>query len=261
MTSILETIVATKRQEIAEAMKQRTVDALEDALSDAPPVRDFLAALQRAPNVALIAEIKKASPSRGIIREDFQPLEIAQVYEENGAAALSVLTDREYFQGSLDILQQVRQSTQIPVLRKDFILDRYQLLQARAVGADAVLLIAECLDPESLSELMHDCLELGMTPLIEVYEASSLAQVLKLNPPLVGVNSRDLRSFKVDFDRHLEFRAQVPSEIPFVAESGIQSRADVVRLQEGGVDAILVGETFMAHHDIAAKVRELMGDA
>jgi indole-3-glycerol phosphate synthase len=259
VTTILDKILATKRDEIAQAKQRISASQLQAALADAPPVRSFFDALQGGPPIRLIAEVKKASPSRGVIREDFDPVAIAASYESAGAHCISVLTDEVYFQGSLDILRQVRQRVGIPVLRKDFILDPYQLLEARAAGADAVLLIAECLDDCQLRSLHNQALELQMTPLVELYEARHLARVLEAGATLVGVNNRDLRTFEVDLEHAIRLRSQVPEECVLVAESGIHTRADVVRLQQAGVDAMLVGEGLMKQKDIAAAVYELLG--
>lgn len=261
MSTILDQIVATKRREIAAARAARPESTLVEALRSAPPVRDFFAALARSGPIRLIAEVKKASPSKGVIRADFQPVEIACTYEQHGAACLSVLTDETYFQGSLDFLRQIRAVTGLPVLRKDFILDRYQLLEARAAGADAVLLIAECLDDCRLRALHNDALELGLTPLVELYEPANLPRVLAAGATLVGVNNRDLRTFEVDLGHTLRMREQIPENCLLVGESGIRTRADVERLEAAGVDAMLVGESLMSQPDIGAAVDELLGRA
>ncbi len=261
MSTILDQIVATKRREIAAARAARPESTLVEALRSAPPVRDFFAALARSGPIRLIAEVKKASPSKGVIRADFQPVEIACTYEQHGAACLSVLTDETYFQGSLDFLRQIRAVTGLPVLRKDFILDRYQLLEARAAGADAVLLIAECLDDCRLRALHNEALELGLTPLVELYEPANLPRVLAAGATLVGVNNRDLRTFEVDLGHTLRMREQIPEHCLLVGESGIRTRADVERLEAAGVDAMLVGESLMSQPDIGAAVDELLGRA
>lgn len=259
MPDILEKIVATKRQEIDRARRERPLEALREMLAAAPPVRDFFAALSAEGPIELIAEVKKASPSRGVIRADFDPVAIAQTYERHGAACLSVLTDEPYFQGSLDYLRQVRAAVGIPVLRKDFILDTYQLVEARAAGADAVLLIAECLDDCTLRKLHNEALELGLTPLVELYEPANVGRVLAAGATLVGVNNRDLRSFEVDLEHTIRLRREIPDDCLLVGESGIRTRADVLRLEAAGVDAMLVGETLMARPDIGAAVDELLG--
>jgi indole-3-glycerol phosphate synthase len=259
MTNILDQIVDTKRREIAAARAALSEAMLVEALSSAPPVRDFFAALAQPGPIRLIAEVKKASPSKGVIRADFQPVEIACIYEEHGATCLSVLTDEKYFQGSLEYLRQIRAATGLPILRKDFILDRYQLLEARVAGADAVLLIAECLDDCRLRALHNEALELGLTPLVELYDPANLPRVLEAGATLIGVNNRDLRTFQVDLGHTLRMRAQIPENCLLVGESGIRTRADVVRLEAAGVDAMLVGESLMAQPDIGAAVDELLG--
>jgi indole-3-glycerol phosphate synthase len=222
-------------------------------------LRDFFAPLAAAGPIKLIAEVKKASPSQGVIRADFDPVAIARVYEENGASCLSVLTDEKYFQGRLEFLTQIRAAVSLPLLRKDFILDTYQLLEARVAGADAVLLIAECLDDCNLRKLHNEAMELGLTPLVELYEPANLPRVLAAGAALIGVNNRDLKTFHVDLGHCIALRDQVPLDAVFVAESGIHSRADVLRLEEAGVDAMLVGESLMREADIGAAVRRLLG--
>ncbi|HEV7226579.1 MAG TPA: indole-3-glycerol phosphate synthase TrpC [Pirellulales bacterium] len=261
MSTLLDQIVATKRREIEAAKAARPESALEAQLAAAPPVRDFFAALAQAGPIRLIAEVKKASPSQGVIRADFDPVEIARTYERHGAACISVLTDESYFQGSLDDLRRVRAAVGLPVLRKDFILDRYQLLEARAAGADAVLLIAECLDDCRLRALHNAAVELGLTPLVELYEPAHLPRVLEAGATLIGVNNRDLRTFEVDLGHTLAMRSQVPDHCLLVGESGIRSRADVERLEAAGADAMLVGESLMRRADIGAAVDELLGKA
>ncbi len=259
MPTILDKIVATKGAEIAAAKASCPEQKLREAVRVAPPVRDFFAALAASEGVALIAEIKKASPSAGVIREDFDPVAIARIYAEHGATCLSVLTDAPYFQGSLDYLRQVRAAVDLPLLRKDFILDSYQLLEARAAGADAVLLIAECLDDCNLRKLHNLAVELGMTPLVELYEPHNVSRVLEAGATLIGVNNRDLRTFEVDLEHTIRLRREIPDDCLVVGESGIRTAADVQRLGEAGVDAILVGESLMRQPDIGAAVDALLG--
>jgi indole-3-glycerol phosphate synthase len=259
MSTILDKIVAAKRTEIAIARNARPESELRARLADVPPVRDFRLALCGNGPIRLIAEIKKASPSKGIIRADFEPLEIARLYEENGAACLSVLTDVQFFQGGLDILQAVRQQVRIPVLRKDFILDPYQVLEARSAGADAVLLIAECLPGDELRRLHDAIVHLQMTPLVELYEAENLPRVLDAGARLVGINNRDLRTFQTDLQHTIRLKQQIPLDRCVVGESGIHGREDAVLLEQAGVNAILVGEHLMASPDIGRAVRQLLG--
>ena len=259
MPTILDKIVATKREEIQRAKAAVPETELRSRLKDAPPVRDFFVPLAAAGPIKLIAEVKKASPSKGVIRAEFDPVAIARIYEAHGASCLSVLTDEPYFQGSLEYLRMVRSAVGIPVLRKDFILETYQLLEARAAGADAVLLIAECLDDCRLRQLHNEALELGMTPLVEFYEPQNLERVLAAGAALVGVNNRDLRSFAVDLHHTIAMRSRVPLDCVLVGESGIESRPDVLRLQEAGIEAMLVGESLMREPDIGRAVDRLLG--
>ena len=259
MGTILDKIVATKRHEIDDLKARQPESLLRERLANAPPVRNFFEALAAPGPIRLIAEVKKASPSKGVIRTRFAPVEIAHTYEDHGASCISVLTDEPYFQGSLAYLSDIRTSIGIPVLRKDFILDKYQLYEARAAGADAVLLIAECLDDCSLRSLHAETLELGMTPLVELYEPDNLPRVLEAGATLIGVNNRDLRTFEVDLNHTLRMREQIPDHCLVVGESGIRTRADVQRLEAEGVDAILVGETLMASTDIGEAVDRLLG--
>lgn len=259
MPTILDNIVATKREEVARAKAERPESTLRRRLSDCPPARDFLAALSAGPPIRLIAEVKKASPSKGVIRADFDPVAIAQIYEQHGASCISVLTDEQYFQGSLDYLRQVHAAVSLPVLRKDFIIDPYQVIEARAAGADAVLLIAECLDDDLLQQLHDAIVDLGMTPLVELYEPANLARVLKIGARLIGVNNRDLRTFQVDLEHTLHLRRQIPVDRVMVGESGIRTRQDVEMLEAAGVQAMLVGESLLAKPDVAAAVDELLG--
>lgn len=261
MANILDQIVATKRHEIAAARVVTSESALRAELSTAPPVRSFFDALNQGEVIRLIAEVKKASPSKGVIRADFNPTDIAREYARAGASCISVLTDETYFQGSLEYLRAIRQAVDIPVLRKDFILDTYQLLEARVAGADAVLLIAECLDDCQLRKLHNETLELGMTPLVEFYEPENLPRVLAAGATLIGVNNRDLKTFTVDLDRTIQMRASVPDDCLLVGESGIDTRSDALRLQAAGVDAMLVGESLMRQPDISLAVRRLLGTA
>jgi len=257
--TILDTIVATKREEIAAARAEVSEDVLRERIKDAPPVRDFFAAIAAEGPIQLIAEVKKASPSQGVIREDFDPVAIAKTYEAGGAACISCLTDRTYFQGSLDDLRAIRGAVGIPVLRKDFILDTYQLLEARAAGADAVLLIAECLDDCHLRSLHNGAIELGMTPLVELYEPENVPRVLEAGAQLIGINNRDLRTFEVDLQHTVRLRRDIPDDCLVVGESGIYTHDDVQLLADAGVDAILVGESLMRSDDIGAAVRALLG--
>jgi indole-3-glycerol phosphate synthase len=258
MPTILDEIVATKRREVEEAKAAIPIESLYEESKNAPPPRDFLAALSLGPPIRLIAEVKKASPSAGVIRADFDPVTIAKIYEQHGASCISVLTDRPYFQGSLDYLRQIRNAVSLPVLRKDFIIDRYQVVEARSAGADAVLLIAECLDDYSLHDLHEAILELGMAPLVELYEPRNLRRVLDIGAQLIGINNRDLRTFQVDLGHCMRLRRDIPAGRIVVAESGIKTHRDVEQLQSAGLAAMLVGETLMANPDIGQAVDGLL---
>lgn len=258
MPTILDKIVATKHEEIARAKAVVPQSALRAQLADAPPVRDFFGALAQPGPIRLIAEVKKASPSKGVIRADFQPVEIATIYQQHGASCVSVLTDEQYFQGSLEYLRQIRKAIDLPVLRKDFVVDPYQVLEARVAGADAVLLIAECLPDPQLQELHDTIVDLGMTPLVELYEPGNLPRVLAIGARLIGINNRDLRSFQVDLNHTMRLCQQIPRDRVVVGESGIRTHEDAKRLEAAGVRAMLVGETLMARPDIGAAVDELL---
>lgn len=259
MSTILDKIVTAKRKEVEEAIRQRPLRDLMKAADAAPPPRDFLAPLQSAPPIRLIAEVKRASPSKGVIRADFDPVAIAVAYEQAGASCISVLTDVQFFQGSLDYLSQIRAAVELPLLRKDFVIHPYQVFEARAHGADAVLLIAECLNRQELKGLQQLTRDLGMHALVEVYQAANLDNALSTGTDLIGVNNRDLSTFEVDLERTLKLRKIIPSSCTLVAESGISQRADAVRLEEHNVQAMLVGESLMRQPDVAAAVRSLLG--
>ncbi len=259
MTDVLTKILAQKQIDIAQARARRPLVELEAALPDAPPVRDFCEALTAADGMGLIAEVKQASPSAGLIRPEFNPEQIADLYASRGAHCLSVLTDETFFRGHLDYLTSIRQRVDPPLLRKDFLLDRYQVLEARVAGADCILLIAECLDDCRLRDLYFYASELGMESLIEIYEPDNLDRVLALEPSLLGVNNRNLRTFETDLQHSLDLVRQVPQDCLFVSESGIRTREDVLRLQAAGVRAMLIGATLMRADDIGGKIDELLG--
>ena len=258
MDSILQKILATKRQEIQIAKQQMPVAKLQQQIPSAPAPRNFLAAINADPDVSLIAEVKKASPSKGLIREDFDPVAIASAYAQAGATCISVLTDEQYFQGHLNYLTQIRAAVDKPLLRKDFIIDPYQVYQARLAGADAVLLIAECLPPNQLAELHKLIVDLQMTPLVELHDAKNLDAVLASGAKLVGINNRNLATFETDLNHCLRLRKQVPSDVSLVGESGIFTPADVELLRGPNIDAMLVGESLMKSDDIASAVKSLL---
>jgi len=260
MSTILDEILAHKREEVAARRAVRPAAALRAALAEAPAPRGFVEALlsriERA-EPAVIAEIKKASPSRGVIRADFDPPAIARSYAAAGAACLSVLTDERYFQGQDDYLPAARAACGLPVLRKDFVVDEYQLLEARALGADCVLLIVAALDVEQLTALHGAARELGLDVLVEVHDADELAAALTLEPRLVGINNRDLRSFETRLDTTLALLADIPADVAVITESGIHSTDDVATMQEHGVHGFLVGEAFMRAPDPGAALQAL----
>ncbi len=257
--TILDEILVKTRATIEADRAAVPERELEAAIADLPPCRDFHAALAEGDQVRLIAEVKRASPSAGRIRDDFDPVAIARCYREAGAACVSVLTDEPFFQGSLEFLAQIRAAIDLPLLRKDFIVDRYQLLQARAAGADCALLIAECLEPDTLRRLHDEAAELGLQTLIELFEPERLDAVLETETRLVGVNNRDLKTFHTDLDHTLRLRPQIPADRLLVGESGIRTHDDLLRLGAGGVKAVLVGESLMRQPDITAATRQLLG--
>jgi indole-3-glycerol phosphate synthase len=258
MTTILDRIVAGKPAEIAAARARIPEAELERRIAELPPTHDFQAALE-AGGVQVIAEVKKASPSAGVMRQDFDPVALARTYAEHGAACISVLTDTPSFQGSLTHLEQIRRVVERPLLRKDFLIDRYQLLEARAAGADAVLLIAEILPGGLLAQLLRSAETLGLQVLVELYDRENLPRVLDSGARIVGVNNRDLRTFVTNLDHTLDLAAALPRDICLVSESGIRAREDVERLAGAGVRAILVGETLVRSADPGATLRALRG--
>ena len=257
--SILDQIVETKRREVA-ALAASDIQALERAARLAPPTRGFLAQLKR-PGMQVIAEIKKASPSAGVLRDPFDPAAIALSYASAGAACLSVLTDIDYFQGSLANLRTARNAVNIPVLRKDFLIDPLQVIESRAAGADAILLIAEILDSESLKQMHELAQSFGMDVLVEMHDVASLEKIKTLNPPLAGVNNRDLNTFVTRLDHSLEMRPHLPAGALVVSESGIREPSDITKLMAGGIKAVLVGETFMRAPDPGARLSWLLGQS
>jgi indole-3-glycerol phosphate synthase len=262
MNDILRRIVAVKRQEVADARSLRDAAALRRDAEAADAPRDIVAALRAKVSggrPAVIAEVKKASPSRGVLREHFVPEEIAASYARHGAAALSVLTDQNFFQGSPAYLQQARAACALPVLRKDFIVDAYQVDQSRAWGADCILLIVACLDDVLMAELEAQAQALGMGVLVEVHDAHELERALRLRTPLLGINNRDLRSVDVSLDTTLQLLPLIPAKRLVITESGILTRDDVLRMRQAKVDAFLVGEAFMRAPDPGVALAELFG--
>jgi indole-3-glycerol phosphate synthase len=262
MTDILNQIVAVKREEVAAALNKKSLAMVRADAESRVLTRDFVGALRAkiaAGQPAVIAEIKKASPSKGVLREDFIPADIAQSYAESGAACLSVLTDAQFFQGCADYLKQARASCQLPVLRKDFIVDAYQVYESRAMGADAILLIVACLDNAQMKDFEAIARSLDMAVLVEVHDAAELARALQLKTPLIGVNNRNLKTFEVSLDTTLTLMRDVPHDRLLVCESGIHTRDDVLRMGAAGVNSFLVGEAFMRAADPGEALADLFG--
>ncbi|MGK2910670.1 MAG: indole-3-glycerol phosphate synthase TrpC [Sphingobium sp.] len=260
MTNKLTEICATKREEVAARKAATTIAALEVRASGQSAPRGFRAALDAATRTGygLIAEVKKASPSKGLIRADFDPASHAIAYQAGGAACLSVLTDAPYFQGHEDYLVAARTACTLPILRKDFIVDPWQVLESRSIGADAILIIAAMLDDAQMAEIEDAALRLGMDALVEVHDAAELDRALKLKSRLIGVNNRDLRDFSVDFARTYELVDHAPKDCTFVAESGLTTRADLDAMAERGVRCFLIGEALMRQPDVEAATRALL---
>ncbi len=262
MTDILDKIVAVKHQEVAEAKKRKSLEAMRFDAESRVLTRDFVGALRAkiaAGQPAVIAEVKKASPSKGVLRADFIPADIAQSYAEYGAACLSVLTDQQFFQGEIDFLKQARASCQLPVLRKDFMVDAYQIYESRAMGADCILLIAACLTDAQMKEFEAIARSLDMAVLVEVHDGDELDRALLLKTPLIGINNRNLKTFEVSLDTTLTLKARVPADRLLVTESGIISRDDVLRMGAAGVNAFLVGEAFMRAPEPGEALEALFG--
>ena len=264
MSDILDKIVAVKHQEVAAAKKKKPLEAMREDAESRVLTRDFVGALRAkiaAGQAAVIAEVKKASPSKGVLREDFIPADIAQSYAEGdgavSAACLSVLTDRQFFQGAADYLKQARASCALPVLRKDFMVDPYQVYEARAMGADAILLIAACLDDARMAELEAIAMDLDMAVLVEVHDGGELQRALKLKTPLLGINNRNLKTFEVSLQTTLGLLPEVPPDKLLITESGILARADVQSMRAAGVHAFLVGEAFMRADEPGLALAEL----
>lgn len=259
MTDILSKILATKAEEVAVAKAQIPLATLQQQIQSAPPIRPFIQAIKQKhaqQQPAIIAEIKKASPSKGLIRADFQPVQHAKAYAAAGVACLSILTDEHYFQGSPEYLRQVHQAVDLPILRKDFIIDEYQIYQARAWGADAILLIAAALETDHLAKLEQTAHQLGLTVLLELHDESEIAKCQPLTTPLRGVNNRNLRTFEVDLQQTLKLLPQLSGSI-VVTESGIHSKQDIDFMRQHGIETFLIGETFMRADDIESAVRQL----
>ncbi len=262
MADILQRILAVKAEEIAAAQAQVSLALVQSAARAAAPARDFAGAMRSriaAGRSAVIAEVKKASPSKGVLREPFDPAAIAASYERHGAACLSVLTDRQFFQGKLDDLKAARGACKLPVLRKDFMMDPYQIYEARAAGADCILLIVAALSPDKLSELEAVAIELGLSVLVEVHDGAELETALRLKTPLIGINNRNLRTFETKLDTTLGLLAKITDDRLVITESGILKPEDVTRMRAHQVYGFLVGEAFMRAPDPGAELERLFG--
>ena len=262
MSDILEKIITVKREEVAALMRQKPLAAMRADAESRVLTRDFVGALQSkmaAGKPAVIAEVKKASPSKGVLRADFIPADIAQSYAEYGAACLSVLTDRQFFQGSTDYFKQARASCSLPALRKDFMIEPYQIYESRVMGADCILLIAACLDDAQMKDMEAVAMSMDMAVLVEVHDADELERGLKLKTPLIGINNRNLKTFEVSLDTTLGLLARVPAGRVVVTESGISTIQDVKRMRDANVHAFLVGEAFMRADDPGEALGALFG--
>ena len=257
--TILDKIYKHKLFEVAESKKRIPIELLKSNIEKRQGTKSFSTALKSNTNIRIIAEIKKASPSLGIIRKDFNPIEIARIYQANGAAAISVLTDKKFFQGNLSHLSDVKKSVDLPVLRKDFIIDPYQIYEARSAGADAILLIAALLSQEEIQRFLELAGELNMDCLVEVHSEMELKNVLLTTANIIGINNRDLATFKTDLETTFRLRPMIPAGKIIVSESGIKSRTEVVRLFTQGINAVLVGETLIKSDNIPKKLQELLG--
>jgi indole-3-glycerol phosphate synthase len=255
---ILTKIVEQTKSTLASRKRLVSMHVLIEQAEDQVPARDFSAALRRPDTVNIIAEAKKASPSKGIIRADFDPVSIARCYEQNGAGAISVLTEEHFFQGHLDYLKNIRSAVSIPLLRKDFIIDPYQIYEARAAGADALLLIAAVLEQHELDALYQLTRDLGMHALIEVHTKEELKNAIRVKPAIIGINNRDLNTFITDIQTSVQMRPLIPENIITVSESGINTPDDICCLRSSGIDAFLIGESLMREHDPAQKLIQLL---
>ena len=257
---ILDKIYSHKLKEIAETKRIVSIELLKDKCKDSTQTVKFSRAIKKDNKIRFIAEVKKASPSAGIIREDFNYINIAMEYEAGGASAISVLTDKEFFKGDIKYLSEIKETVSLPVLRKDFIIDPYQIYEARAAGADLVLLIARILTKEKIDTFLTLSHELGMECLVEVHDNDDLEKVLEAEAAIIGINNRNLDTFETNLETTLQLCHRIPEDKIIISESGIKTRADILILEEAGIDAILIGETLMRCNDISQKIKELFGN-
>jgi len=255
---ILQKIVQSKREELMKQKEILPLGELRQMLTDQPPTLDFGGAIRNR-GCAVIAEVKRSSPSKGRIREDFDPVEIAGIYKENGAAAISVLTERRFFEGHAAYVPQIKRSVRLPLLRKDFIIDSYQISETRVLGADALLLIARILEQGQLREFLGLASELGLAALVEVHDETDLEKAISSGAGIVGINNRDLETFRTDLETSIRLARRIPKGVTVVSESGISNRGDIERLMDAGIHAFLIGESLMREKDIGKKLRELLG--
>ena len=258
-TDILKEIVSKKKEKITFAKQQLPIEVLKAKIHSLPPSRSFIKAINKPRTISLIAEIKRQSPSKGIIRPDFNPQEIAKIYQDSGAQAISVLTEEDYFAGNIGYINQIKDLVRLPILRKDFILEEYQVYESRFYGADAILLIADLLSKEKLKELMQLASSLGLEYLVEVHTEKELRKILDLKTPLIGINNRNLHTLQVDFKTTEGLYLLIPKDKVVVVESGIKSYQDILFLKILGVNAALIGEAFLEAKDMKAKIKEIMG--
>ncbi|GAB6099307.1 indole-3-glycerol phosphate synthase TrpC [Halanaerocella petrolearia] len=255
---ILDKIVKHKREEVKQQKEDKSVSELKSQINRLDDTRDFKSALKDS-GMSLIAEVKKASPSKGVIKEEFEPVKTASQYEVAGAKAISVLTDQEFFQGQLNYLQQIKDKVSLPILRKDFIIDPYQIYQARAYGADAILLIAAILTEQELADYLQLATDLGLDVLLEVHNRQELQQALEVDSDIIGINNRNLKVFEVDLATTLGLQRLVPDNKVIISESGIKDGSDISLLEKHNIDGVLVGEALVKSNDIKSKVKELVG--
>lgn len=259
MNDMLKQIVARKRLRLAQAKQELPEAELRSRIETIAQPRPFIKTINRRSGISLIAEIKKASPSRGVIRQDFNPCEIAGIYKQAGAQAISVLTEEDYFFGSINFIEQIKKAVNLPVLRKDFIIEPYQIYESRAFGCDALLLIASLFSREALSEILGLAKNLSLDCLVEAHTEKDLKKAMAVKAPLIGINNRDLHSLKVDFKTTERLYPMIAKDKPVVVESGIMTRKDILFLKVLGVSAVLIGGAFMEAADISAKIKEIMG--
>lgn len=261
MVTILDEIVVYKRQFVAKVQEKKSLDWVCRVAERTPKPPSFIESLVKNDDIAVIAEIKKASPSVGIFRTDFDPISIAEVYASNGASAISVLTDEKFFQGSVEDLKQVSNKVELPLVRKDFVIDAYQIYETKLLGASAVLLIVSVLSPTELKKMLRLCFEVGLDAIVEVHTEEEISVAIQAGAEIIGINNRNLQTFQTDLDTTQRLINSIPDTVVVISESGIRTREDVVRLRNVGADAVLVGEVLMYQPDPGCQLRELLGNS